>query len=148
MTPAPAQAAARVDELIALTERLTELIAAEARAIEAQKPQEVASVRAESVRLTQSYREQCAAVAADPKALTAAPADKRRRLVQASEAFDAVLARQRRAIQAAQTVTEGLLKAIAAEVVAQRPQGVGYGPGAKAAAYGANATAVALNRRA
>lgn len=147
-SPSPGEAAARVDQLIAMTERLTELIAAEASAIEQQKPQEVAVIREESVRLAHAYREQSGQVGGDPQLVLAAPADRRRRLIQATEAFDAVLARQRRAIQAATTVTEGLLRALAAEVVAQRPQGSGYGPGARPATYGVNPTAVALNRKA
>lgn len=148
MTTSPADAAVRVDQLIAMTERLTELIAAEARAIEQQKPQELAIIRDESVRLVHAYRERCAQIGGDPQLAMAAPLERRRRLVQATEAFDAVLARQRRAIVAATKVTEGIIRAIAAEVVALRPQGAGYGPTAKPATYGVDATAVALNRKA
>ena len=69
--------------------------------------------------------------------------------MQATEAFDAVLARQGRAIEAAKTVTEGLVRAIAEEVAATREQRHGYGPGALPPASSATAaTAITLNRRA
>ena len=70
----------------------------------------------------------------------------RLRLVRATEAFDAVLARHARALTAAKTVTEGVVKAIAEEVGRARAQTAGYGPGARTAPV-AN-TAVALNRQA
>jgi len=144
----PEEAAARVDQLIGMTERLTQLITGEASAIERQDHQAVAAHRQESVRLSHAYREETAQVRADPGLVSSAPAEKRRRLVEATEAFHEVLAHHRRAILAAKTVTEGLVRAIAAEVVARRSQGVGYGPGARPPAAVTNATAVAFNRRA
>ncbi len=78
-----------------------------------------------------------------------APAERRRRLMQATEAFDAVLARQGRAIEAAKTVTEGLVRAIAEEVASTREQRTGYGPTAAPPPSSATAaTAITLNRRA
>jgi shikimate 5-dehydrogenase len=67
-------------------------------------------------------------------------------LIRATEAFDAVLARQGRALEAAKTVTEGLVRAIAEEVANQRQQGVSYGAGGTSAPAGA--TAITLNQRA
>jgi hypothetical protein len=67
-------------------------------------------------------------------------------LKQATEAFEAVLARHGRAIEAAKTVTEGLVKAIAEEIDSQRPKGGGYGPGATKTA--STAAPIALNRKA
>jgi hypothetical protein len=84
---------------------------------------------------------------AEPAALSDAPLDQRVRLIRATEAFDAVMARQGRALTAAKTITEGLVHAIAHEVAAQRTRGAAYGPtGAKP--NPAAVTAVALNQRA
>ena len=56
-------------------------------------------------------------------------------------------ARHGRAVEAAKTITEGLVHAIAEEVTAQRSIGSGYGPkGIKPRAEAA--TAVTLNRSA
>lgn len=136
----------RVEQLIALTERLTELIALEAQAFEQRRPQDAAAHLEETSRLANLYRHESARARANPALVQAAPAEQRMRLMQATEAFDAVLARQGRALEAAKTVTEGLVRAIAEEVASKRASGSGYGPGATAAA--ADARAITLNRRA
>jgi len=102
---------ARIESLIALTERLTALIT-----------------------------EQAQPFADAPLALRA-------KLVRATEAFDAVIARQGRALGAAMKVTEGLVHAIAEEVANQRSAQSGYGPTGVKPRRDA-ATSVTLNRRA
>jgi hypothetical protein len=139
----------RVDQLILLTERLTELITFECQAFEARRPQDAAANMEETQRLANLYRHESARVRAEPRLVQGAPAAQRERLVQATKAFDAVLARQGRAIEAAKTVTEGLVKAIAEEIAGSRQQASGYGPGAVLAGQpAATATAITLNRRA
>ena len=49
-------------------------------------------------------------------------------------------------LEAAKTVTEGLVRAIAEEVASKRASGAGYGPGATATA--ADTRAITLNQRA
>ncbi|MFM8753207.1 MAG: flagellar basal body protein, partial [Phenylobacterium sp.] len=122
----------RVHQLIDLTERLTELIAAEAQAFESHRPQDAAALVEETSRLANIYRHESARVRSNPDLISHASLEDRTRLMRATEAFDAVLARQGRALEAAKTVTEGLVQAIAKEVASQRSRGVGYGPGAKA----------------
>src|SRR5688572_571905 len=136
----------RVEQLILLTERLTELVAAQAQAFEASRPQDAAVQLEEASRLANLYRHESARVRADPSLIASAPIAQRTRLVRATEAFDAVLARQGRALAAAKHVTEGLVRAIADEVAAQRTQGSTYGPGA--AQPTDKATAITLNKRA
>ncbi|HYE45390.1 MAG TPA: flagellar basal body protein [Caulobacter sp.] len=139
-------AADRVDQLIILTERLTDLIADQANAFERRRPQDAAGQLEETSRLANLYRHESARIRARPALIEGAALDRRVALMRATEAFDAVLARQGRALEAAKTVTEGLVKAIAEEVVSQRGAGTGYGPGATA--VGADARAVTLNRSA
>jgi len=137
----------RVEQLILLTERLTELIADQASAFEQRRPQDAAARLDETSRLANLYRHESARVRAQPDLVASAPLALRTRLVRATEAFDAVLARQGRAIDAARTVTEGLVKASADEVATQRSRGVSYGATGRASGSGA-ATAITLNRRA
>lgn len=137
----------RVAQLVALTERLTELIAAEAQAFESHRPQDAAPLVEETSRLANLYRHESAKVRANPDLVAPATLEARTRLMRATEAFDAVLARQGRALEAARTVTEGLVQAIASEVASQRSKGIGYGPGAKAHTMNA-ATSITLNQRA
>jgi hypothetical protein len=139
-------AADRVDQLIQLTERLTELVTLEAQAFEARRPQDAAAHVDETSRLANLYRHESARVRANPDLVATAALKQRTRLVRATEAFDAVLARQGRALAAAKTVTEGLVRAIAEEVATQRQQSASYG--ADASASTAGATAITLNRRA
>ncbi len=139
---------ARLEQLIILTERLTGLIADQAQAFEARRPQDAARNMEETSRLANVYRREAEQMRAQPSLFSDAPTKLRYRLIQATEAFDAVIARQGRAIAAAKTITEGLVHAIAQEVATQRTSNAAYGPtGAKPVVPGA-ATAVTLNRKA
>lgn len=137
----------RMDQLIELTERLTQLIAEQAQAFESRRPQDAARDIHETSRLANIYRHEAQRIRSDPHALTSLTFSQRRRLIRATEAFDAVIARQGRALGAAKTITEGLVHAIATEIDAQRNAGASYGPGGVKSAGGA-ATSVTLNRRA
>ena len=136
----------RVEQLILLTERLTELVALEAQAFENRRPQDAAVHVGETSRLANVYRHESARVRANPDMVATASLAQRTRLIRATEAFDAVLARQGRALEAAKTVTEGLVRAIAEEVANQRQKGVSYD--ADGIAPTAGATAITLNQRA
>ena len=136
-----------IQELIALTERLTALFADQAKAFEARRPQDAALNMEETSRLANTYRKEAERMRANPQLLATMPLEQRTRLVRATEAFDAVMARQGRALSAAKTITEGLVHAIAHEVAAQRSRGVGYGPSGAAPNTGP-ITAITLNQRA
>ena len=140
-------AAERTEQLIQLTERLTDLVALEAKAFEARRPQDAAAHLEETSRLANMYRHESMRVRGNPELIAGAPASQRQRLVRATEAFDAVLARQTRAVAAAQVVTEGLVRAIAEEIASQRQQGSSYGATGLSTSTTA-ATAITLNKRA
>ncbi|HVY34706.1 MAG TPA: flagellar basal body protein [Caulobacteraceae bacterium] len=139
-------AATRMAQLITLTERLTGLIADQVKAFEARRPQDAALDAAETGRLANLYRHESLRVQTQPELLAGAPPELRARLIAATRAFDAVLARHGRAVEAAKTITEGLVRAIAEEIARQRGAVAGYGP--KAVQSTRPATSLALNRRA
>lgn len=139
-------AATRMAQLITLTERLTGLIADQVKAFEARRPQDAALDAAETGRLANLYRHESLRVQTQPELLAGAPPELRARLIAATRAFDAVLARHGRAVEAAKTITEGLVRAIAEEIARQRGAVAGYGP--KAVQSTRTATSLALNRRA
>ena len=147
MAIAASDATDRVEQLILLTDRLTELVAEQAAAFEQRQPQTAAAMHEEVSRLANLYRHESARVRGEPRMISGAPTELRTKLVQATEAFDAVLARQGRAIEAARIITEGLVKAIAEEVASQRSQATVYGSGGQQSG-GASATAITLNKRA
>jgi hypothetical protein len=147
MTATPEDTAERVEQLILLTERLTRLVADQAKSFEARRPQDAAVHIEETGRLANLYRHESARIRGNPSLIFAADPAQRIRLTRATEAFDAVLARQARAVGAMKTVTEGLVRAIAEEVASQRNKGSSYGPGALQTPTAA-ATAITLNKRA
>ncbi len=136
----------RARQLITLTEQLTERLAAETRAFEAHRPQDAAAGTAETQRLANLYRHEATRVKREPVLIAGAAAATRARLMRATEAFDAVLARHGRAVAAARTVSEAIVQAIAKEVAAVRCSATGYGAGGHAGV--GDASAIALNRRA
>ena len=143
----PEEAAERVEQLITLTDRLTALVAEQAKAFETRRPQDAGVFVEETSKLANLYRHESARFRANPGLIAAAGQPQRLRLRRATEAFDAVLARQSRAIDATKTVTEGLVRAIAEEIAGQRQKGVSYG--AKGTQNQATAaTAITLNKRA
>jgi hypothetical protein len=151
MALAANDAADRVDQLIILTERLTEVVAKQCQCFEQHRPQDATPLMEEANRLANLYRHESTRVRSDPRLVLGAPAELREQLIRATEAFDAVLARHGRAVVAAKFITEGLVRSIAEEVASQREQLSGYGANARtpASAYGdSGATAITLNRRA
>lgn len=149
MALAASDSADRVEQLIILTERLTALITLECQAFEAHRPQDAALQAEETQRLANLYRHESARVRGEPTLVFGAPPELRQKLVQATEAFDAVLARHGRAIYAAKTVTEGLVRAIAEEVASRREKASSYGAGATLTATSSSAaSAITLNRTA
>jgi len=138
---------ARLESLIALTERLTALITDQAKAFEARRPHDAALNMEEVSRLANLYRQEAQRARAEAKPFADAPLPLRAKLVRATEAFDAVIARQGRALGAAMKVTEGLVRAIAEEVATQRSAQSSYGPGGVKPRRD-TATSVTLNRRA
>ena len=139
-------ATARIGQLVDLTRRLTESLAEEARAFEAHRPQDAVATVAVTQDLANTYRRESAQLKANPAAIAAAPAAERTALIKATEAFEAVLSRHARAVEAARVISEGLVKTIAAEVAGQRGAPSAYG--ASGRAHAGDGRAVAFNRTA
>lgn len=144
--PNALNAAARIRQLIDLTERLTARLTAEAAAFEARRPQDAAATLAGTQDLANTYRRESAQLKANPAAIAAAPLADRKALIKATEIFEAMLSKHARAIEAARVVSEGLVKTIAAEVAAQRGSPSAYGASGRANA--GDGRAVAYNARA
>jgi len=146
MSTGPELATARVRQLTRLTEDLTDRLINETRAFEARRPQDVAAGLAETQEMANVYRRESAQLKANPALLAPAPTADHLALIAATQAFEAVLARHARAVEAARIVSEGLVKAIAQEVAAARPPASAYGATGRAAS--GDSRAVTLNRTA
>ena len=136
-----------VQRLIALTEQLSERMRLDAEAFEARRPLEAAARIEETQRLANLYRFESDRVKQNPSLIAGGSLQLRRKLADASRAFEAALARHGRAVYALKAITEGVVKAIAEEVGRARAATAGYGPGARLATYD-TAVAIALNRKA
>lgn len=139
-------AAQRIRQLVDLTKALTAHLAEETRAFEAQRPQDAAASLPKTQELANLYRRDSAHVKANPALIASAPAADKAALLKATEAFETVLARHSRAVDAARRISEGLMQAIAQEVAAARTPASAYGAGGQANA--GDGRAFALNRTA
>lgn len=134
-----------LEAMLEVTERLAALLSDQARAFEAHRPQDAAADMPEVLRLANLYRAGSEGLRTQPALLKGLDPALRQRLLRATEAFEAVLDRQGRALNASKTVTEGVVKAIADEIASRRNIGQSYGPGASRKP---SATAITLNRQA
>ena len=139
-------AQARVRQLIVLTRRLTDRLAAETQAFTERRPQDVAAGLVETQEMANLYRRDSAHVKANPSLLSGAPLEDRKTLIEATRAFNAVLTRHGRAVDAARQISEGLVRAIAEEVTAARTPASAYAADGRAAQ--GDGRAVAFNRTA
>ena len=146
MTSDAELAAQRIRQLVDLTKALTARLADETRAFEAQRPQDAAASLPKTKELANLNRRDSAHVKANPALIASAPAADKAALLKATEAFETVLARHSRAVDAARRISEGLMQAIAQEVAAARTPASAYGAGGQANA--GDGRAFALNRTA
>lgn len=146
MTTESELAAGRVRALTKLTLDLTARLNTEIAAFEARRPQDIAGSVAQTQELANTYRRDSAQVKANPAILAPAPASDRMALIEATRAFEGLLSRHARAVEAARIISEGLVRTIAAEVTAQRAPASGYG--AQGQANAGDGRAFAMNRTA
>lgn len=146
MTRDPVTATAHLRRLTSLTERLAARLRSETNAYASRRAHEVAAGLAETQDLANLYRRESAQLKASPGLLSQAPATERMALVRATEAFESVLENHSRTVEAARTISEGLVRTIAHEVAAARAMGTGYV--ASGAACPGDSRAVTLNRTA
>jgi len=135
--------AERVELLIRMTERLTDLLERETELFETQRADQTRAFQAEKQQLANIYRKETARIAEDPARIASAPAERRAALAGATQGFNDALARNQVAGMAMRQVTEGIVRAVADEMVKTRGAAPGYGPAKSAPG---DPTAITLNR--
>jgi hypothetical protein len=141
-----ALAAGRAGYLLKLTQDLIERLGRELAAFEARRPQDVADSVVQTQELANAYRRETAQVKANPALLAGTSPTVRLALIDATRAFENLVTRHARAVEAARIISEGLVRTIAAEVAAQRTPASAYGSAGRAT--NADGRAFALNRTA
>lgn len=139
-------AKARVRQLIDLTRRLSERLSAETQAFEERRPRDIAEGLAATQELANLYRRDSSHVKADPALLADAPLADRKELIDVTRAFEAILAKHARAVDAARIISEKLVRTIAHEITASRTPASAYAADGRAAK--GDGRAVAFNRTA
>lgn len=141
--------AERVELLITLTERLTALLQHETALFQARTPQMAHDFQPEKSELANIYRRETARIAQDPSLVGPAPAPRRAVLAAATRVFHEALAANQLAGEALRVISEGIVRAVAEEVVrlrggAQTYGAPGYAP--PVSGGGAAASAITLNQ--
>jgi len=137
----------RASQMLALTERLCELIAGETVQIEARNPPTASATLDEKARLANAYRLELARIRQDPQLLAGAPTDLIDALKARTLALHETLAAHEIALSAVKQISEGLVQAMAEEVARLRGGPGTYEAGGALTAK-AGPTPVALDRRA
>jgi hypothetical protein len=117
----------RADQLLAMTERLCALLREEIEAVKNRTLDGNSAGWDEKERLVHSWRLEVTRVKADPSLLAGVLEDRKTRLREAAKALEAGLEEHARTLNAVKTVTEGLVRSIAAEIAAVRSAPAAYG---------------------
>ena len=120
-------AADRAEQLLLVTERLTALIVEETGRIDARQPPLSGVEAEEKQRLANAYRLELARIKQEPTLINTAPPALLARLKERTTQLQSVLDRHELALDAVKAVAEGLVQAMAEEVVRQRGGGGAYG---------------------
>lgn len=116
----------RAEQLLLMTERLAELAAADTRRIQAREALIDGGDADERNRLANAYRLELARIKQDHALIQDAPPALLERLRRSTIALHETLAAHELALNAVKVVSEGLVHAMAEEVVRQRGQGANY----------------------
>lgn len=117
----------RATELLAMTKRLVSLMEAEVEAVKSRKLQGPSAEWDEKERLVHAWRIEVSKVKAEPALLAGIPADLKASLRDAAKALEDGLEAHANALMATKTVTEGLVRSIAAEIASTRSAPAAYG---------------------
>lgn len=116
----------RADQLLLITERLTALAAEDTRRIEARQAPLDGLEAEEKNRLANAYRLELARIKHDRSLIETAPPDLLKQLRQSTAALHEALDAHEIALNAVKIVSEGLVQAMAEEVVRQRTGDASY----------------------
>jgi thioesterase domain-containing protein len=126
----------RAEQLLLITERLSAMVAEETRRIDAREPPMEGAEADEKNRLANAYRLELARIKQEPSLIQAAPQPLLQKLRARTEALHAHLAKHELSLNAVKIISEGLVQAMAEEIVRQRNSAANY------SAQGAHTTPV------
>ncbi len=128
----------RVEQLIILTERLTDIVMHEIAALKDRRPSDINEFESEKTKLARAYSHEMQLVGRQRNLIEGVAKSLLQTLKQATAAFREALAQHQALLSSAREVTEGMIKSIAEEVAAKKKPVVGYGSGAELKSGGAD----------
>jgi hypothetical protein len=145
----PPDSSERADQLLAMTKRLSALVAAEIDALKARRLDGASADWEEKERLAHAWRIEVAHIKANPGALTGVSEARKSELREAAKALETSLATHAHSIAAMKIVTEGLVRSIAGEIASVRSAPAAYGrSGMVNSAPHSEASGLAVNAKA
>ena len=127
MALAAANPTDRVEQLIILTERLTDIIMNEIAALKDRRPSEIKEFETEKAKLARAYSHEMQLIGRQRSLIEGVAKDLTQKLKATTAAFREALAQHQALLSSARDVTEGMIKSIAEEVAAKKKPVVGYG---------------------
>ncbi|MFT4091488.1 MAG: flagellar basal-body protein FlbY [Asticcacaulis sp.] len=118
----------RAEQLILLTQRLNERLQIETELLESHKPQELAGSVEDTRTLSSHYRQETLRLKNNPSLLADISPQNKAALKAATESFMETSQRHARAVEAAKTISEGILQAIAEDIGDKGRSAQSYGP--------------------
>ena len=116
-----------VERLFGLTSDLTTLLSRETELLHARAQEEVATLQAEKIRLSNEYAMDAQAIRLRKELLDRAPAERVSRLKATMSELDRALALNSEALLAAKSVSESLIRMVADAMGKQAAPSLGYG---------------------
>lgn len=117
----------RAEQLLAMTRRLVSLLDEEVAALKARRLDANTASWDEKEKLVHAWRLEVSRIKADPGLMAGLSATRKDALRTAAKELEDRLEDHERALAAARTVTEGLVRSIAAEIAESRSAPAGYG---------------------
>ncbi len=120
----------RAEQLIILTNRITDLIKRETELLEKRRPSALADTADERNKLSSLYSHEIALIRADNSLLAGIGPALKQGLTTATEQFQDALAAHEKVVTRMRTVSEKIIRAVADDVAAKKAPKAGYGDNA------------------
>jgi type I site-specific restriction endonuclease len=121
-----AEAAAKLERLLAMSERLAAAITADIAALESGRPRDMKTIEPETQKLSALYERELSGFS--PKEAAAVPTELRAKCAAAAKQLNDCLQRQQRLLKRMKTISEGMIRAVAQEVQRQQSAFRPYSP--------------------
>jgi len=121
-----AEATAKLERLLAMSERLAAAISADIAALEGGRPRDMKSIEPETQKLSALYERELSAFS--PKEVVAVPPELRAKCAAAAKQLNDCLQRQQRLLKRMKTISEGMIRAVAEEMQRRQSSVRPYSP--------------------